>query len=96
MPRVDRQQARSEQRVAHGAAVQGRLLSPRQLLIGERLQACRTWSRAEGDLPADSDPADLARYVATVYQGMAVQAASGATRRQLRATAKSALAAWPT
>ncbi len=53
-------------------------------------------ARAEGDLPADSDPADLARYVATISQGMAVQAASGATRRQLKATAKLALAAWPT
>src|SRR5207302_3734304 len=39
---------------------------------------------ADGDLPADSDPADLARYVVTVIRGMAVQAAGGATREVLR------------
>jgi len=35
-------------------------------------------------LPADSNPADLARYVVTVSQGMAVQAASGASREELQ------------
>src|SRR5438552_4629709 len=39
---------------------------------------------ADGDLPADSDPADLARYVVAVIQGMAVQAAGGAGREELR------------
>lgn len=51
---------------------------------------------AEGDLPADANPADLARYVATVTYGMAVQAASGASRAQLRRVARLALRAWPT
>ena len=50
---------------------------------------------AEGDLPPDADPADLARYVATVFQGMAVQAAGSATRDELRRVAERALAAWP-
>jgi AcrR family transcriptional regulator len=50
---------------------------------------------AEGDLWPDVDPADLARYVATVFQGMAVQAAGGATRDELRRVAERALAAWP-
>jgi AcrR family transcriptional regulator len=49
----------------------------------------------EGDLPADCDPADLARYVVTVSHGIAVQAASGATRDELRRVAKMALASWP-
>src|SRR5690242_1075992 len=35
-------------------------------------------AKAERDLPPDSDPAALARYVASVCQGIAVQAASGA------------------
>jgi AcrR family transcriptional regulator len=51
---------------------------------------------AEGDLPADANPADLARYVATVTYGMAVQAASGASRAQLRRVAQLALRNWPT
>jgi AcrR family transcriptional regulator len=50
---------------------------------------------ADGDLPADVDPADLARYVGTVIQGMAVQAASGASRADLRRVMEMALRAWP-
>lgn len=50
---------------------------------------------AEGDLPRDCDPGDLARYVATVVHGMSVQAASGATRQQLQRVAKLALRTWP-
>ena len=50
---------------------------------------------AEGDLPADADPAALARYVMTVNQGMSVQAASGASRAELAEVAEIALKAWP-
>jgi AcrR family transcriptional regulator len=50
---------------------------------------------AEGDLPPDVCPADLARYVVTVRQGMAVQAAGGAGREELRRVAEMALRAWP-
>ena len=49
----------------------------------------------EGELPKGANPADLARYLATVYQGMSVQAAGGATREQLRRVAETALRAWP-
>ena len=52
-------------------------------------------AKAEGDLPADAEPADLARYLATVTQGMAVQAAGGASRDDLRRVAELALRAWP-
>jgi AcrR family transcriptional regulator len=52
-------------------------------------------ARAEGDLPAGADPADLARYLATVVRGMAVQAAGGASRAELRRVAATALRAWP-
>ena len=41
------------------------------------------------------DPAELARYVMTVLQGMAVQGANGAKRDQLRQVARIALRAWP-
>jgi AcrR family transcriptional regulator len=51
-------------------------------------------AKSEGDLPADADPGDLARYVFTVSHGMAVQAKSGASRAQLRRVAQTALHAW--
>lgn len=52
-------------------------------------------AKAEGDLPAHIDPAALARYLATVGQGMAVQAAGGASRDDLRQVAEMTLMAWP-
>jgi AcrR family transcriptional regulator len=52
-------------------------------------------AQADGDLPADCDPADLARYVVTVLRGMAVQAAGGAGREELRRVAEMAMQAWP-
>ena len=51
-------------------------------------------ARREGDLAEGVSCADLAQYVATVVQGMAVQAAGGATRTQLRRVAELALQAW--
>ena len=50
---------------------------------------------SDGDLPVDSHPADLARYVVAVLHGIAVQAASGASRAELRRVAEMALRAWP-
>jgi AcrR family transcriptional regulator len=52
-------------------------------------------AKAEGDLPADCDAADLARYVSTILQGMAVQAAGGVRREQLRKIADMTLRNWP-
>jgi AcrR family transcriptional regulator len=50
---------------------------------------------AAGDLPPDAVPADLARYVATVTQGMSVQAAGGATRDDLSRVVDLVLRSWP-
>ncbi|GIF66473.1 TetR family transcriptional regulator [Asanoa ishikariensis] len=47
------------------------------------------------ELPADADPAGLARYFTTIYQGIAVQAAGGATREQLHQIVDTAMTAWP-
>lgn len=52
-------------------------------------------AKAQGDLPAGASPTDLARYVSTVMHGMAVEAAGGASRRELRRVAETALKAWP-
>jgi AcrR family transcriptional regulator len=49
----------------------------------------------EDDLPGGTDCATLARYVATVLNGLAVQAASGATETELRRVAAMAMRAWP-
>ncbi|MFF8592333.1 TetR/AcrR family transcriptional regulator [Streptomyces sp. NPDC015220] len=49
----------------------------------------------EGDLPPGTDPGQLARYLMTVANGIAVQAASGATREDLRQVADMALRSWP-
>ena len=52
-------------------------------------------AKAEGDLPPDADPADLARYLSIVIYGMTIQAAGGATRKELRKVAELALQNWP-
>ena len=49
----------------------------------------------DGDLPADANAADLARYLTTILHGMSVQAAGGASRATLRRVAAMALRSWP-
>ncbi len=49
----------------------------------------------EGQLPPGANATDLARYVATLMHGMAVQAAGGASRRELLRVVETALRAWP-
>ncbi len=48
-----------------------------------------------GELPIGTRAAPLAKFYATVFQGMAMQAADGASRAELKAVAKEAMAAWP-
>jgi AcrR family transcriptional regulator len=62
-----------------------------EVALRRRLQR----AKREGDLPENADPAELARYVMTVLQGMAVQGADGAGPDQLRRVAQMALRAWP-
>ena len=74
--------------------------------IRQELAACRASGEAalrrrfqraksEGDLPATVNPADLARYVATIVYGMAVQAAGGASRDKLQHVVDMALRTLP-
>ena len=73
----------------------------RDLLIahrgaGERaIQRRLRRAKAEGDLPPDVNPADVSRYVVTVMRGLCVEAAGGATRRELRKVVRTAMKAWP-
>ncbi len=62
-----------------------------EVALRRRLQR----AKRENDLPQDADPAELARYVMTVLQGMAVQGADGVGRDQLRRIGQMALRAWP-
>jgi AcrR family transcriptional regulator len=62
-----------------------------EVALRRRLQR----AKREGDLPRNAEPAELARYVMTVLQGMAVQGADGAGPDQLRRVARMALHALP-
>lgn len=68
-----------------------KLRAASQALLKRRLQR----AVKEGDLPEGADPADLARYLSTVGQGLAIQAAGGAKREELARVAELALRAWP-
>jgi AcrR family transcriptional regulator len=70
-------------------------LTARRSKSEEDLRLRFTRAIAEGDLPADADAGDLARYVSAILQGMAVQAAGGAPREQLRKLADMAMRSWP-
>jgi hypothetical protein len=52
-------------------------------------------AKSEGDPPAKVNPADLARYIATVLYGMAVQASGGASRTKLQHVVEMALRTLP-
>jgi AcrR family transcriptional regulator len=52
-------------------------------------------ARDEGDLPASADPKQLTHFIGTVVCGMAVLAASGATRKELERVIELAMRAWP-
>ena len=49
----------------------------------------------EGDLPAGADPDLIARYVMTIANGLAVQAAGGTACQDLQRVADAALQTWP-
>ena len=49
----------------------------------------------DGELPRELDPADYARYIMTVLEGMSVQAAGGASREHLHKVAEMTLRTWP-
>lgn len=52
-------------------------------------------AKKEGDLPKDANPAVLARYITILSQGISIQAASGASRSDLRLVVDLAMRQWP-
>ncbi|MEU7004595.1 TetR/AcrR family transcriptional regulator [Nonomuraea sp. NPDC046570] len=73
----------------------------RDLLVAWRNDGCsrvrERFQRAvdDGELPPETDPGLLARYVTTLAFGIAVQAASGVGRDELQGMADAALRNWP-
>ena len=73
----------------------------RDLLAAWRNNGCcrlrERFQRAvdDGELPPETDPGLLARYVTTLVFGIAVQAASGVGRDELQEMADAALRNWP-
>ena len=64
----------------------------RQAKLRKRLQE----AKSSGDLPSDSDPDELARFILVVRWGMAMDSQSGANRKDLHRTVARAMRAWPT
>jgi hypothetical protein len=52
-------------------------------------------AKKAGDLPRTANAGSLARYLATMAMGISMQAASGASTKELREIAAVALTAWP-
>lgn len=75
--------------------------SVKEALINKRLvneaRIAKRFAQAKdsGDLPTDSDPDVLARYIGTVLQGMTVQVTNGSDNEQLKEIANMALMAFP-
>lgn len=63
----------------------------KEAMLRERFEA----ARKSGDLAKTSNPAALARYLSAIANGICVQAAAGATSKELREVAAIALAGWP-
>jgi AcrR family transcriptional regulator len=88
--------------LVHGALVTGDAANEAKADVCTRRQAGEVMlterferARLSGDLPADADPKDVARYVFALTEGMAVQAAYGAGRAELERLVDLALAHLP-
>ena len=62
-----------------------------EVTLRERLKR----AKIDGELPPHLDPAEYARFILTVMEGMSVRAAGGASRRNLHSVADLALTTWP-
>ncbi len=60
-------------------------------LLTERFEL----AQQEGDLSQGLNAVDLAKYLATLHQGMSVQAVNGATQEELKSMVNIALLNWP-
>jgi len=70
-------------------------LRTRRAVWEEDLRLRLERAKAEGDLPAAADATALARYIATMMQGIAVQAVGGTARADLKKIVEMVLTTWP-
>ncbi len=89
--------------LVHGALASGPAADSIRTQLGRRRAAAEAAVRQRfehakdhGDLPAAADPDQLARFLMTVIWGLSVQAAGGASRKQLKQVAEVTLRSWPT
>jgi AcrR family transcriptional regulator len=73
-----------------------RELAKRRLVRQAKLRKRFQEAKSSGDLPSDSDPDELARFILVVRWGMAMDSQSGASRKDLHRTVARAMQAWPT
>ena len=79
---------------ASASAVQQELIARRrgfESALAKRFEQ----AKAVQELPAATDCQALAKYIATIHQGMSIQATSGATREELNNMIDLVLQAWP-
>ncbi|WP_171166336.1 TetR/AcrR family transcriptional regulator [Streptomyces sp. I05A-00742] len=88
--------------MVHGALATGAQAGPareetlaRRRASEDAIRRRFTQARQDGDLPADTDPDDLARFVGLVWYGIAVQAASGTAPDELHRAVDIAMRAFP-
>jgi AcrR family transcriptional regulator len=79
---------------AEGCAGLGDLVAKARAEGLAMIEACLARAVEEGELPATADRMAIARFYLGVQQGMSVQARDGATRGDLEAMARAAMAAW--
>lgn len=79
---------------SEGAPIRRKLTQVR-LNAQNALQRRLERAQSEGDLPKTANPADLARFIFAIVQGMTVQSINGATRPELLRLGEMALQAWP-
>lgn len=77
-----------------GEAVKEDLLSRRSSRMKQLFERLEDW-KAIGDLPPDTDTESLGRYVATVANGLVVQANGGTRPEELRAVVRQFMQSWP-
>jgi AcrR family transcriptional regulator len=70
-------------------------LIARRMVNENNLQDRLEQARSNGDFPQEEDPADWARYIVSIGLGMAVKAASGASRGELHRVVDFAMRGWP-
>jgi AcrR family transcriptional regulator len=76
------------------AMIQKKLISYRSS-IEENFKKRFDLAKASADLPEDTNTSALAKYVATIHQGISVQASSGATKNELLSIVDMVMQSWP-